>query len=104
MTMAIRRYKVAFIFVVPVSRFIKTLGDSGLWVNLRVGPYVCAEWEYGGIPAWLGLKDGIVFRTENAVWQAYMERFFTKTIETLQPLFAVNGGPIILVQVNDNLF
>ncbi|KAL5058074.1 hypothetical protein RYX36_029678 [Vicia faba] len=46
-------------------RFIKTVQKVGLYVNLRIGPYVCAEWNFGGIPVWLKYVPGISFRTDN---------------------------------------
>jgi beta-galactosidase GanA len=46
-------------------RFIKTIQEVGLYVHLRIGPYVCAEWNFGGFPVWLKYVDGISFRTDN---------------------------------------
>lgn len=54
--------------------FVKTAADHGLYVILRIGPYVCAEWNYGGFPEWLKEVPNIVFRTDNAPFKAYMER------------------------------
>ena len=47
--------------------FLSVVREAGLFVNLRVGPYVCAEWNYGGLPAWLREEPGIVFRDYNKV-------------------------------------
>eukprot|EP00966_Prymnesium_polylepis_P328730 7384501-Prymnesium_polylepis.3 len=55
-----------------LSEFVGRAGKAGMFVNLRVGPYVCAEWTYGGLPTWLGLKPGVAFRQTNAVWQPAM--------------------------------
>jgi hypothetical protein len=52
-----------------------------------------------GIPTWLGLKDGIEFRCTNDVWQSYMQQWFQTVVEQVTPYFAVNGGPIVVVQV-----
>ena len=49
-------------------RFLKNAADANLWVNLRIGPYVCAEWNYGGLPVWLREDTGIVFRTYDQQW------------------------------------
>ena len=79
--------------------------DAGIFVNLRIGPYVCAEWTYGGLPAWLGQKEGVAFRETNAIWQPAMEKWFN-TIVTLMSagkFFATQGGPIVLVQVENEL-
>ncbi|KAK3040335.1 hypothetical protein RJ639_026740, partial [Escallonia herrerae] len=49
-------------------RFLKTVQDAGLYVILRIGPYVCAEWNYGGFPVWLHNIPGIEFRTTNTAF------------------------------------
>ncbi|RVW97239.1 Beta-galactosidase 8 [Vitis vinifera] len=46
-------------------KFVKTVAEAGLYVHLRIGPYVCAEWNYGGFPLWLHFIPGIQFRTDN---------------------------------------
>ncbi|KAI9193696.1 uncharacterized protein BJ171DRAFT_524274 [Polychytrium aggregatum] len=81
--------------------FLKLADDAGLKVILRIGPYVCAEWNYGGIPAWLLKKDGIVFRTFNEPWLGEMAKFVRKVVEEVRPYFASNGGPIILAQIEN---
>ena len=67
--------------------------------------YVCAEWTYGGIPAWLGQKDGVLFRQTNAVWQPSMEAWFNKVVTLMAEgsFFATQGGPIVLLQVENEL-
>lgn len=84
-------------------KFIQTAHDAGLFVNLRVGPYVCAEWDYGGIPEWLGFKDGVKFRTYNSVWMNAMQGWFQTVLQKLRPFFANQGGPIVLMQVENEL-
>ncbi|GAB2244626.1 hypothetical protein Droror1_Dr00000119 [Drosera rotundifolia] len=46
-------------------KFIKLVQQAGLYVHLRIGPYVCAEWNFGGLPVWLKCIPGINFRTDN---------------------------------------
>jgi beta-galactosidase GanA len=46
-------------------KFIKLVHQAGLYVNLRIGPYVCAEWNFGGFPVWLKFVPGMAFRTDN---------------------------------------
>ncbi|KAF8111934.1 hypothetical protein N665_0070s0004 [Sinapis alba] len=48
-----------------IIRFLKTIQDEGLYGVLRIGPYACAEWNYGGFPMWLHNMPGMVFRTTN---------------------------------------
>ena len=88
-----------------LTLFMEEASAAGLFVNLRIGPYVCAEWTYGGIPAWLGQKEGVKFRQTNAVWQPAMKSFFNEIIGLMAKgmFFASQGGPIMLVQVENEL-
>ena len=42
--------------MLDIERFVKTAQKVGLYCIVRPGPYICAEWDFGGLPAWL-LKD-----------------------------------------------
>ncbi|MQL82322.1 hypothetical protein Taro_014801 [Colocasia esculenta] len=84
-------------------KFVKTVAAAGLLVHLRIGPYVCAEWNYGGFPLWLHFIPGIKFRTDNEPFKREMQRFTTKIVDTMKQemLFASQGGPIILAQIEN---
>ncbi|KAG9154970.1 hypothetical protein Leryth_012154 [Lithospermum erythrorhizon] len=84
-------------------RFIKTIKEAGLYSVLRIGPYVCAEWNYGGFPVWLHNMEGIEFRTVNEVFMNEMQNFTTKIVDMMkqEKLFAIQGGPIILAQIEN---
>ncbi|CAN0906522.1 Beta-galactosidase 5 [Linum grandiflorum] len=84
-------------------RFIKTIQKVGLCVHLRIGPYVCAEWNFGGFPVWLKYVDGISFRTDNQPFKAAMQGFTEKIVQMMknEKLFASQGGPIILSQIEN---
>ncbi|CAL9155385.1 unnamed protein product [Musa hybrid cultivar] len=84
-------------------RFVKTVAEAGLYVHLRIGPYVCAEWNYGGFPLWLHFIPGIKFRTDNEPFKREMQRFTTKIVEMMkqEKLYASQGGPIILSQIEN---
>jgi len=88
-----------------LTLFMEKAAAAGIFINLRIGPYVCAEWTYGGLPAWLGEKPGVVFRQTNAVWQPAMEKWFNVVIARMAEAkaFAGQGGPIMLVQVENEL-
>ena len=75
--------------------------DHGLYVILRLGPYICAETSYGGFPAWLREVPGIRMRTNNPPFQKEMERWIRQLRDYIDPLLAPNGGPIILVQLEN---
>ncbi|XP_010534899.1 PREDICTED: beta-galactosidase 1 [Tarenaya hassleriana] len=84
-------------------RFIKLVKEAGLYVHLRIGPYVCAEWNFGGFPVWLKYIPGISFRTDNGPFKAQMQRFTTKIVNMMKSerLFESQGGPIILSQIEN---
>ncbi|KAI3443528.1 hypothetical protein Pfo_000193 [Paulownia fortunei] len=84
-------------------RFIKTVQDEGLYVVLRIGPYVCAEWNYGGFPVWLHNLPGVKFRTANDVFMNEMQNFTSLIVDMVkqEKLFASQGGPIILAQIEN---
>ncbi|KAG2542013.1 hypothetical protein PVAP13_9NG671900 [Panicum virgatum] len=83
-----------------LAAFVKAVADAGLYVHLRIGPYVCAEWNYGGFPLWLHFIPGVKFRTDNEPFKAEMQRFTAKVVDTMKGagLYASQGGPIILSQ------
>ncbi|KAM5584077.1 beta-galactosidase 8 [Rosa sericea] len=84
-------------------RFVKAVAAAGLYVHLRIGPYVCAEWNYGGFPLWLHFIPGIKLRTDNEPYKAEMQRFTAKIVEMMknEKLYASQGGPIILSQIEN---
>ncbi|KAK1360624.1 Beta-galactosidase 5 [Heracleum sosnowskyi] len=86
-----------------IVRFIKTVQKVGLYVHLRIGPYVCAEWNFGGFPVWLKYVPGISFRTDNGPFKAAMQGFTQKIVQMMKSerLFESQGGPIILSQIEN---
>ncbi|GMH03753.1 hypothetical protein Nepgr_005592 [Nepenthes gracilis] len=84
-------------------RFIKLVQQAGLYVHLRIGPYVCAEWNFGGFPVWLKYIPGISFRTNNEPFKAAMQGFTKKIVNMMKAerLFESQGGPIILSQIEN---
>ncbi|XP_020223363.1 beta-galactosidase 1 [Cajanus cajan] len=84
-------------------KFIKLAQQAGLYVNLRIGPYVCAEWNFGGFPVWLKYIPGISFRTDNGPFKYQMQKFTTKIVDLMKAerLFENQGGPIILSQIEN---
>ncbi|GMP98707.1 hypothetical protein CsSME_00046496 [Camellia sinensis var. sinensis] len=84
-------------------KFVKLVAAAGLYVHIRIGPYVCAEWNYGGFPLWLHFIPGIEFRTDNEPFKAEMKRFTAKIVDMMKQenLYASQGGPIILSQIEN---
>jgi beta-galactosidase len=83
--------------------FIKAAQEEGLYVILRAGPYSCAEWEFGGYPAWL-LKDprmSTVLRTNDPAFMVPVERWINRLAKEVAPLQIGHGGPILVTQVEN---
>jgi len=86
---------------VNLSRFLQEAANAGLFVNLRVGPYICGEWTYGGLPVWLNQIPNMVIRSNNDAWKAAMKKFVLAIMDYVSPYLAKNGGPIILAQIEN---
>ena len=84
-----------------LSHFLHLAAAEGLFVNLRLGPYVCAEFAHGGLPHYLKAVDGLVFRAYNAAW-LNATRYYLETMSRyLQPHLPGRGGNVILAQVEN---
>jgi len=84
-----------------ITRLLATAAEVGLFVNVRLGPYVCAEWNFGGLPVWLRDLPGIVFRDNNAVWKREMAAWLHRVAQELEPFLARNGGPVMMTQIEN---
>ena len=84
-----------------VAEFCRIAQKNGLYVIVRPGPYVCAEWEMGGLPWWLLKKKDIKLRERDPYFMERVKIFEEKVGEQLKPLTIQNGGPIIMIQVEN---
>ena len=84
-----------------VAEFCRLAQKNGLYVIVRPGPYVCAEWEMGGLPWWLLKKKDIRLRERDPYFMERVKIFEEKVGEQLKPLTIQNGGPIIMIQVEN---
>ncbi|CAI0469004.1 unnamed protein product [Linum tenue] len=86
-------------------KFVRIVQEAGMFLILRIGPFVAGEWNFGGIPVWLHFIPGTSFRTENDNFKYYMEKFMTYIVNLMkqEKLFASQGekGPIIMTQVEN---
>ncbi|VEN53201.1 unnamed protein product, partial [Callosobruchus maculatus] len=83
------------------NRFIKTAQEEDLFVLVRPGPFICAEWEFGGLPSWLLREEGIKVRTSDPKYMKYVQRYFNALLGILAALQFTKGGPIIGFQVEN---
>jgi beta-galactosidase len=84
-----------------VAEFIREAQQEGLYVILRPGPYACAEWEFGGFPAWLLKDHSTIVRSRDPKFLDPATGWLHRLGQELAPLQIGNGGPIILVQVEN---
>ncbi|KAG6653492.1 beta-galactosidase 13-like [Carya illinoinensis] len=84
-------------------KFIKLIGEQGMYVTLRVGPFIQAEWNHGGLPYWLREIPNIIFRSDNDPFKKHMKKYVKMIIDKMkeEKLFASQGGPIILTQIEN---
>lgn len=84
-----------------VAAFCRLAQDNGMFVILRPGPYVCAEWDMGGIPWWLLRNDSIRLRAQDPVYMSHVGAFMREVGRQLQDMQLSRGGNIIMVQVEN---
>lgn len=84
-----------------LGRFIDLAADEGLDVIVRPGPYICAEWDNGGFPAWLTGTPGIGLRCLDPLFTAAIERWFDHLLPIIASRQASSGGPVVAVQIEN---
>ncbi|OEJ27365.1 beta-galactosidase [Streptomyces agglomeratus] len=84
-----------------LGRFLDAARKAGLWAVVRPGPYICAEWENGGLPHWLTGALGTRVRTRDAEYLAHVERWFGQLLPQVVARQIDRGGPVIMVQVEN---
>ncbi|MCZ9344443.1 beta-galactosidase, partial [Streptomyces sp. TRM76130] len=80
---------------------LRLAGEEGLRVLLRPGPYICAEWDGGGLPAWLTADRDVRLRSADPRFTAAVDRYLDLLLPPLLPHLAASGGPVIAVQVEN---
>jgi beta-galactosidase len=83
------------------AEFCRLAQQEGLWVVLRPGPYVCAEWDGGGLPWWLLKDPNIVLRSKDPAFMKATNAWFKEVGRVLAPLQVTRGGPILMTQVEN---
>lgn len=84
-----------------VVRFVQLASDVGLHVILRPSPYICAEWEFGGLPAWLLRESDMKLRCSHKAFLDKVDAYYDVLMPKLRPLLCTNGGPIIAMQIEN---
>jgi len=84
-----------------VAAWIRMAQEEGLWVNLRPGPYICGEWDGGGLPAWLFPTNDIAARSTDPRYIEPVKAWLKRLGHELSPLLIDNGGPVVLTQIEN---
>ena len=84
--------------ILDIRSFIKAASQEGLMVIVRPGPYICAEWEFGGLPWWLQTMDDMEIRCSNPIYMEHFETYLSHLFDEIRDLLFTNGGPIIMLQ------
>jgi len=90
-----------FTGMADVQEFIRTAERVGLYVIVRPSPYICAEWEFGGLPAWLLADRNMRVRSHYKPFLDKVDRYYDVLLEKFKPLLVSNGGPIIAMQIEN---
>ncbi|MEV4596720.1 beta-galactosidase family protein [Amycolatopsis sp. NPDC049253] len=84
-----------------LPKFIRTAGEVGLRVIVRPSPYICAEWEFGGLPAWLLADRDLELRCADPKYLEAVDAWYDHLVPRLAALEAHRGGPVIAVQIEN---
>jgi beta-galactosidase GanA len=84
-----------------IEKFVQICQKYNMYIILRPGPYICAEWDLGGFPYWLMRENIEFFRTADAVFLAHVDDWFKTLYTKLSPYMYLNGGNIIMVQIEN---
>ncbi|MFC7829010.1 glycoside hydrolase family 35 protein [Streptomyces sp. NPDC057375] len=84
-----------------LAGFVRLAQEEGLDVVVRPGPYICAEWDNGGLPAWLTGTPGMRLRTSHGPFLEAVDRWFDELIPRIADLQAGRGGPVVAVQIEN---
>jgi beta-galactosidase len=84
-----------------IRKFIEIVKEEGMWLILRPGPYVCAEWELGGIPPYLLRIPDIKVRCMDPRYMTAAEKYMGKLAAEIKPYLITNGGPVLMLQVEN---
>lgn len=84
-----------------IAKYIDTAKKCGLYAIVRPGPYICAEWEFGALPAWLLRDKNISLRCNEPLYMEKVERYLKKLYSVLKPYLATNGGNILAMQIEN---
>ncbi|MEA1011115.1 beta-galactosidase [Bacillus cereus] len=84
-----------------LAHFLQLCADKGLYVIARPGPYICAEWDFGGFPWWLSTKKDIQYRSAQPSFLHYVDQYFDQVISIIDKYQLTKNGSVIMVQIEN---
>jgi len=87
--------------MLDLGQFLRQVAEAGMYAIVRPGPYICAEWDNGGLPAWLFREPGVGIRRYEKRYLAAVEEYLQQVLRIVRPLQVDQGGPVLLVQVEN---
>lgn len=96
-----RKGEFVFDGMADVEGFVRLAQELGLYVILRPSPYICAEWEFGGLPAWLLQEEGLYVRSSSPSFLQHVKDYYRVLLPRLKPLQITEGGNVILMQIEN---
>lgn len=87
--------------MLDIQKFVNLAKELDLLVILRPSPYICAEWEFGGLPYWLLKEDGMRLRCMYDPYLKHIKEYYRELFKIIAPLQITQGGPVILMQVEN---
>ena len=84
-----------------LAAYIEEASNLGLNVILRPGPYICAEWEFGGLPSWLLSYENMTLRCYDEAFLSKVRRYYGELLPRIRPYLAANGGNIFMLQIEN---
>ncbi|TCM35316.1 beta-galactosidase family protein [Kribbella sp. VKM Ac-2568] len=87
--------------MLDLGRFLRQVAEAGMYAIVRPGPYICGEWDNGGLPAWLFREPGVGIRRYERRYLAAVEEYLQQVLRIVRPLQVDQGGPVLLVQVEN---
>jgi len=84
-----------------LGRFLDLVADAGLQAIVRPGPYICAEWDNGGLPAWLFTDPTVGVRSSEPAYLAAVSSYMESVLNVVVPRQISRGGPVIMFQIEN---
>lgn len=78
--------------------FLEKAQKAGLYAIVRPGPYICAEWEFGGLPWWIQTQPGMEIRCMNKKYIECFDKYLDVLLAKIRPFLCTNGGSVIMLQ------